>query len=125
MRRDSLRLLLLAGAIALAVLYGMELSSRGIARVYGPMENPDSPRTSATYSQGSSRTPSAAAEDWTLPPRKSSPNPIVQDREIQIPRNDRQPLVDRVSAAAAETLYGISSGGIRFVVSLFDKVTGS
>lgn len=116
MGRDSLRLLLLAGVVAFAVLYGMDLSSRGINRVYGPLEQPV-------------QTPQAREideEGWTLPPRQAeSRQPAAQDRYVVIPRPDSAPLIDRISGAAAETLHGISSGGIRFIVSLFDKVTGS
>jgi hypothetical protein len=126
MRRDSIRLLVIAGIVGLAVLYGMELSSDGISRVYGPMQDSEPGGQAAADAAGSSRVrPSASEdEDWTLPPRKSS---RYDEREtsLVIPRSDRQPLVDRVSAATAEALHDISSGGIRFVVSLFDKVTGS
>ena len=115
MRRDSVKLLVLAGIVAFAVLYGMELSSNGISRVYGPMDQPEATRQPAAADQG----------DWTLPPRATKqPLPSAND-PIVIPRNDSQPLIDRVSATAAETLHSLSSGGIRFVVSLFDKVMGS
>lgn len=123
MRRDSLRLLLLAGVVAFAVLYGMDLSSRGINRVYGPMDQQpvDDMRPQQQQSE---------IGDWTLPPRgTASRQPSSSGRspyqEPEIPRNDSQPLIDRVSGTAAETLHGLSSGGIRFIVSLFDKVTGS
>lgn len=117
MRKDSLRLLMFAGVVAFAVLYGMELSSKGISEVYGPMDQPAEPRQimNAQEEEG---------EDWTLPPQRTVSRSEYQE-EILFPRNDRQPLVDQVSAAAAKTLHTISSGGIRFVVSLFDKVTGS
>lgn len=124
MRRDSLRLLLLAGVVAFAVLYGMDLSSRGINRVYGPLDQ----QPSADMRSQQQRTEDG---DWTLPPRRttdrSQPNATERsiDQEPVIPRNDSQPLIDRVSGTAAETLHGLSSGGIRFIVSLFDKVTGS
>lgn len=116
MRNDSVKLLMLAGVIAFAVLYGMDLSTRGIERVYGPLDYPMATAPSA---------PSNASGDWTLPPRQNRPQTIVYDSGIVIPRQDKVPLIDRVSSATAKTLHEISSGGIRFVVSLFDKVTGS
>lgn len=122
MRRDSFRLLLLAGVVAFAVLYGMDLSSRGINRVYGPMDQQSdgaSPRVQQQQQDD---------EDWTLPPRPTAnrqSSSFDRSEELVIPRHDSEPLVDRVSGAAAETLHGISSGGIRFIVSLFDKITGS
>ncbi len=123
MRRDSFRLLLLAGVVAFAVLYGMDLSSRGINRVYGPMDQQPGADVRPQQQQSES-------EDWTLPPRKTtnrqqSSSARSQNQQPAIPRNDSQPLIDRVSGTAAETLHGLSSGGIRFIVSLFDKVTGS
>lgn len=115
MRNDSLKLLLLVGVVAFAVLYGMDLSSRGIERVYGPLDD------QAPTSQSASD----AGGEWTLPPRQQHPQAGMSDPRIVIPRQDRTPLIDRVSAATAKTLHEISSGGIRLVVSLFDKVTGS
>jgi len=122
-RRDSFRLLLLAGVVAFAVLYGMDLSSRGINRVYGPMDQ--QPGTDMRQQQQQSE-----SGDWTLPSRNSASRQQTssgrsQYQEPTIPRNDSEPLIDRVSGTAAETLHGLSSGGIRFIVSLFDKVTGS
>ncbi|MBW5444931.1 hypothetical protein GE107_02480 [Cohnella sp. CFH 77786] len=128
MAKDSLKLLLLAGIVGFAVLYGMELSSSGMKRVYGPMDPPEATVQSTDQ-------PDAEGDVWTLPPRNSgrghsSQNHTVQDgvredADLAIPRNDSKPLVDRVSAATAEALHSLSSGGIKFVVSLFDKVTGS
>ena len=116
-------MLLLAGVVAFAVLYGMDLSSRGINRVYGPMDQQPSADTRSQQQQ-------TEGGDWTLPPRgasnrEPSSSSRSEYREPAIPRNDSQPLIDRVSGTAAETLHGLSSGGIRFIVSLFDKVTGS
>ncbi len=116
MRRDSLRLLLLIGVVGFAVLYGMELSSSGISRVYGPLEEPSAVQESPEVSED---------EEWTLPPARTVPPGYMPDGPYAFPRDDRVPLVDRLSAATAETLHHISSGGIRLVVSLFDKVTGS
>jgi len=128
MRRDTFKLLVMALFLGFAVLYGMELSSRGIENVKGPWETKDP-------SLGSS-----SEEDWTLPPtgKKSDPstvkkrfpaageeNPFGDDSEqLGIPRNDREPIVDRVSGKTAEVLHDLSRDGIRLVVSLFDKVLG-
>lgn len=125
MRRDSLRLLLLIGVIAFAVLYGMELSSSGIKNVYGPMDQLPSQRPAEQTDDGT----------WSLPPDRTQTHPEAvpsetggtgeSDPEAYFPRTDRQPLVDRVSGTTAEALHELSSGGIRFVVSLFDRMTGS
>jgi hypothetical protein len=115
MRKDSLKLLLLAGVVAFAILYGMELSSSGISHVYGPLEQ----------TQSTVHHPVSGDGDWTLPPRRTGRDDTWEEVPAELPRNDRKPLVDRISGTAAETLHHLSSGGIRFVVSLFDGMTGS
>ncbi len=136
MRRDTFKLLVLAGIVAFAVLYGMELSSRGIENVNGKYE---------TIDQGSPDDP-AAADEWTLPSSertkqkqrtqsgaagkssgKATDMEDMNDWDAElygIPRRDHKPLSDRVSGAAAGALHSLSKGGIKFVVSIFDKVTG-
>jgi hypothetical protein len=115
-RKDTFRLLMLIGVIGFAVLYGMELASTGIHRVYGPIEDPVVGRPSPSDSDD---------EEWRLPPRHPSSSVYVQNDPYDFPRNDREPLLDRLSSATAETLHHISSGGIRLIVSLIEKVTGS
>jgi len=133
MRRDTFKLAMLAAIVAFAVLYGMELSSRGIENVNGKVISADDESLSDVE----------ATEEWVLPTRepvkqrpsssKTTDSGKLLDEEqyndwdaelYDIPRNDHKPLVDRVSGATAEALHGISKGGIKFVVSLFDKVTG-
>jgi hypothetical protein len=128
MRRDSFKLLIFAGILGFAILYGMELSSKGIESVQGSL---------------SSEEPSGASGegDWTLPAtgkaRGSAPvdsqegkwsdediAPQGDEEAPTIPRNDREPIVDRVSGRTAEVLHDLSRNGIRMVVSLFDKVLG-
>ncbi len=132
MRRDTFKLLILAGIVAFAVLYGMELSSKGIEDVNGSWETP----TLSTGEQPSTD------EEWTLPARESAqkkekaatvetrkpaddtPYYNWDEEEFGIPRFDRKPIVDRVSGKTAEVLHDLSRSGIRMVVSIFDRVTG-
>jgi len=128
-RRDSFKLLILAGVLGFAVLYGMELSSKGIENVGGSWET-----------DGSAATADGEG-DWTLPvkerrddgrlPNERRPSaapdksPLdANENEYAIPRADREPIVDRVSGKTAEVLHDLSRGGIRMIVSLFDKVLG-
>jgi len=131
MRRDFFRLLILAGILGFAVLYGMELSSKGIENVKGPWET-----ESATVEQP------VGDEDWTLPVKEPRQGAKSREQNIQppsteeglaagedgeqsgIPRADREPIVDRMSDRTAEVLHDLSRSGIRMVVSLFDKVLG-
>ncbi len=133
MRRDTFKLAMLAAIVAFAVLYGMELSSRGIEHVNGKVVSDNDDSLSDLE----------VTEEWVLPTRepakqrpssaKTTESGKLLDEEqyndwdaelYEVPRNDHKPLVDRVSGATAEALHGISKGGIKFVVSLFDKVTG-
>jgi hypothetical protein len=128
-RRDTLRLLILAGIVGFAVLYGMELSSKGIADVNG------------SWDSGGNLTGQQVPADaeWQLPPEQTpvKPTPVREepaptndpyagwDQGLnEIPRNDHEPLVDRLSGKTAEVLHDLSRNGIRFVVSIFDRVTG-
>jgi hypothetical protein len=132
MRRDTFKLLVFAAILGFAVLYGMELSSKGIENVNGSLV---SDANGQAVEEG----------DWTLPanqtPRDSqSPDQeaSAQSRreaednlndgwnvdELGIPRNDREPIVDRVSGKTADVLHDLSRNGIRMVVSIFDKVMG-
>jgi hypothetical protein len=127
MRRDTFKLLIFAGIVGFAILYGMELSSKGIETVNGPWE---------TVSPSDGGQSAAAEGDWTLPPNQTrdgerqnanpvdSPDYQWEEEEYAIPRNDREPLVDRVSGKTAEVLHDLSRNGIRMVVSIFDKVMG-
>jgi hypothetical protein len=117
MAKDSVKLLLLAGMISFAVLYGMELSSRGIHKVYGPLD--------PSQTQQPAQVPAKGEEIWRLPPSGDGNGVLSESPAEPIPSSGRKPMVDRVSGTAAETLHRLSSGGMRFVVSLFDRVTGS
>jgi len=127
MRRDTFKLLIFAGIVGFAILYGMELSSKGIETVNGPWE---------TVAPSDGGQTAAEEGDWTLPPNHSrdgerqnanavdTPGYQWEEEEYAIPRNDREPLVDRVSGKTAEVLHDLSRNGIRMVVSIFDKVMG-
>lgn len=136
MRRDSFKLLIFAGIVGFAILYGMELSSKGIQNVNGPWE---------TANPNVEEQTSSEEGDWTLPARDPTlgkrsldkePSSQAQNNvddtlyynenegELGIPRNDREPIVDRVSGKTAEVLHDLSRNGIRMVVSIFDRVMG-
>jgi hypothetical protein len=131
MRRDTFKLLVFAGIVAFAVLFGMELSSKGIENVNGPW-----PTTSQTSEQKTT-----SVDDWSLPtpepaqvnktkaaetqkPVDNTPYYDWDKEEFGIPRYDRKPIVDRVSGKTAQVLHDLSRSGIRLVVSIFDRVTG-
>lgn len=131
MRKDTFKLLLLAGIVAFAVLYGMELSTRGIENVNGRYEPTgqlqEDPDPTDEW-ELPTRQPSSTQPQTTKRPSEASELEELNDYDAElygVPRDDRKPLVDRVSGATADVLHGLSKGGIKFVVSLFDKATGS
>jgi hypothetical protein len=136
MRRDTFKLLVLAGIVAFAVLYGMDLSSKGIEDVNGPWVSP-----SPTIAKQQTST----EEEWTLPsptptrsttrgkktvssdtskPVDDTPYYNWDEEKFGIPRIDHKPIVDRVSGKTAEVLHDLSRNGIKIVVSIFNRVTG-
>lgn len=147
MRKDSVKLLLMAGGLALAIMYGMELASSGIAAVHGPLGAAGSSKGAGTVlhteddwiasdgqrSEEGTRTGSGNAADD--PARNGKKVGTSQESQREgtgtdssgpvIPRHDREPIVDRVSGKTASVLHDVSKSGIRFVVSLFEKATGS
>jgi len=134
MRRDSIKLMLLAGVVAFAVLYGMDLAGSGIQRVYGPLDNPG-----ATAEDGSGYGPAADDASAVKPDAKSAENGSASGRssryyarepegiafdnpdEPVIPRFGKEAVVDRIAGKTGEVLHDLSKEGIRMVAHLFDQ----
>jgi hypothetical protein len=124
MRRDSFKLLIFAGIVAFAVLYGMDLSSKGIENVNGPLVTNGLSADSQASVDGEWSLPAAGQGNQTSSPAVDDTPFYNWDEDPLIPRNDRKPIVDRVSGTTAKVLHDLSRNGIRIVVSIFDKVTG-
>jgi len=130
MGRDLIKLLLLAGLVGLAVLYGMELASDGIAGVYGPLDD----RDRALYRQ----TENTWRTVRDLPERISDRRAAEEAEEY---RNDgaerweagddwertawegRRPFVDKIAGEAARALSKLSREGIRTLVTVVSRAT--
>src|SRR5688572_21743379 len=132
MRKDSFKLFLFAAIMAFAVLYGMELSSKGIENVNGTMTSDETvneqtadddewpvPTKRPTQREQAELTPSDEPSD----DRDADQSPYWDDPGYDIPRNDSNPIVDRVSGTTAQVLHDLSRGGIKFVVSIFESMT--
>jgi hypothetical protein len=131
MRRETFKLLVFAGIVAFAILYGMELSSKGIENVNGPWPttSPTSDQNTTAVDEWPLPTPESAQQNKTKLPKTQKPvdNTPYYDwnkEEFGIPRFDHKPIVDRLSSKTAQVLHDLSRGGIRLVVSIFDRVTG-
>ncbi|MCC3375675.1 hypothetical protein [Cohnella sp. REN36] len=136
MGRDMLKFAVFAGLIVFAVMYGMELANSGINTVYGPV---DRSGAASTRSPQASSPPRQTADGGRSDGRYADEPPglavdgatdaadggtAVGPDGYAIPRNDHEPAVDRLAGKTAEALQSLSKGGIRFIVSLFDKVAG-
>lgn len=141
MGRDMLKFAVFAGLIVFAVMYGMELANSGINTVYGPVDRSGaasarSPQQTADggASQSAGRTASGRSDGRYAnePPGlavdgatdAAGRGTAVGSDGYAIPRDDHEPAVDRLAGKTAEALQNLSKGGIRFIVSLFDKVAG-
>ncbi len=147
MRKNPFKWLIVGGALAVIVMYGLELSTSGIARVYGPLEG------EGGYAQAPlQETDSLRAEERELTYQEKK---IAQlERELEelkrqaakggsaradessyetdsaaenrlpgIPLDDSQPTVNQLADSTSGLLQNMSSEGIRFIVSIFDGLT--
>lgn len=130
MGRDLMKLLLLAGLVGLAVLYGMELASGGISGVYGPLDEQDR----ALYRQTENtlrsvrdlpvrsvdrRGAAEAAGEWN---GESEPSDAGGDWEVTA-WEERRPIVDKIAGEAAQALSRLSREGIRTLVTVVSRAT--
>ena len=142
MRRNGWKWAVLGGALTFLILYGIEVSTAGIERIYGPIEGQP-----ATQNETVRREPSnvevimsetdrkiAALErelaelkrlasgggDFTAGSGSSSgDNPRLPG----IPYVADQPPVQKLADSTSSLLQSMSTNGIRFVVSIFDGLT--
>lgn len=131
MGRDAMKLLLFAGMIAFAVLYGMELASGGIAGVYGPMDESDRELYRQTASvlrpdaetrfTGERGQGSRWPDDGPADGRGSAG--LAAEAWDSPPWDGRRPVVDRLAGEAARVLSRLSQGGIRLIVTAFSRTT--
>lgn len=124
MSRKTWKLLLLVVAIAFIVLFGMEMSTSGIERIYGPMDG------SEHYAYDKEDRVYASETDRRIAELEKELDDIRKiayggnygaehDRLPGMPVEDDQAAVDKIADSTAGLLQSASSKGIRFVVSLF------
>lgn len=152
MRGNALKWTLLGGAIVFIVLYGIEMSSAGIERVNGSFgedseyvvnEEPDidvsedaaQESGQSYYAKKIEELEKELEETKRLVSKASGMNggidesgdssngETVNERLPGIPVQDSAPAVDKLAESASGMLQSVSSGGIRWVVSIFDGLT--
>lgn len=146
MKRNALKWTVIGGALAVIILYGIDMSSAGIERIYGPMEGVDEyaetvePEPSADAVTDFARAQqqkiaqlekelaevkrlTSLAEGSDLPPEQAGSLPEENERLPGVPLEVDQPAVNRIADSTSGLLQSMSSEGIRFVVSIFDGLT--
>jgi len=130
MGRDLIKLLLLAGLVGLAVLYGMELASDGIAGVYGPLDDRDraiyrqTENTWRTVRDLPERTLDRRAAADAEPYRDGGADALdAGDGWERTAWEGRRPFVDKIAGEAARVLSRLSREGIRTLVTVVSRAT--
>lgn len=136
MKRNGWKWALLGGAFVFIVLYGIEMSTAGIERIHGPMNEGAAPLASPiagqddvlplTYSSETERKIIALekelAEIRMLAARDelSRLSNEVNPRLLGMPYDDGEPPVNKLADSTSSLLQSVSSNSIRFVASLFE-----
>ena len=144
MKRNTLKWTVLGGAMAIIIMYGIDMSSAGIERIYGPVEGADEYTEAASPEETvNPRNELAAAQQKkiaqlekelaelkrlaSVAEAENSPEPapaesIVTENERLpgVPTPNDQPAVNRIADSTSGMLQNMSSEGIRMVVSIFD-----
>lgn len=142
MKRNALKWTVLGGAMAIIVMYGIDMSSAGIERIYGPIEGAASntevvqpeptanPVNEFAIAQQQKiaqlekelaelkRLAALAEDDYS--PESDGSLPIEYERLPGVPLEVDQPAVNRIADSTSGLLQNMSSEGIRMVVSIFD-----
>ncbi|CAM4266639.1 hypothetical protein [Paenibacillus tarimensis] len=136
MKRKPFQWALAGALLVIILLYGLEMSADGISRIYGPLDH-------AIEQQGAEaqlykdqppieHAPPENDPAAELPGLSGGtaagltgplPDPAGQGLSGYSPPSG-EASVNKAAEGAAGFLQGLSSGGIRLVVSLFDAITG-
>lgn len=142
MKQSALKWTVLGGVLVFIILYGMEMSSTGIERIYGPIEGsgassitlspqtdypeegarPSIKDTSAGLSDAAERK-IAKLEEELAEVREIAERNIRGQRLPGVTGDPDVPAVNKLADGTAGMLQSVTTSGIRFVVSLFDSVT--
>lgn len=144
MKRNTLKWTVLGGAMAIIIMYGIDMTSAGIERIYGPVEGADeytetaspeetvNPRNEFTVAQQKKiaelekelaelkRLASHAEAEYSPEPAPAESAAAENERLPGVPSQNDQPAVNRIADSTSGLLQNMSSEGIRMVVSIFD-----
>ncbi|MFD1953385.1 hypothetical protein ACFSL6_04150 [Paenibacillus thailandensis] len=138
MVKDAFKWIAVGGALVFVVLYGLEVSTSGIERIYGPIEGaaasavgsePAGAEEEERQAERMAETDAAAGAAVRIAELEKELKEIkrLAEREaiaegIKVEEDD-SPAINRLADGTADLLESVTTGGIRFVVSLFDSVT--
>ena len=138
MKHGAWKWILVGGALTVIVLFGIEMSTTGIERIYGPMDGSlETGQTGFTagiieQSNHASETERrieelerelerirelAGDEDK---PEKDWLREKLMNQEEETPVVDDQPAVDKIADSTSGLLKTASTSGIKLVANLFD-----
>ncbi|CAM3114920.1 hypothetical protein PALU110988_02155 [Paenibacillus lupini] len=141
--KGTLKWILLGGVLVFIILYGVEMSSSGIEKIYGPIDGEGT--SSAIMSQDKTRSISEedyedavestglsksaerkidALEKELKEVRKIAEESARHERLPGISSDSGEPAVNKVADGTAGLLQSVSSGSIRFIASILNSVTG-
>ncbi|OME86777.1 hypothetical protein BK120_07550 [Paenibacillus sp. FSL A5-0031] len=144
MKRNALKWTVLGGALAIIIMYGIDMSSSGIERIYGPIEGSSGyteiPQTEqnvqpvndfqkeqqqkiAQLEQELKELKRLAAYDGDTTGETAETFPAENERMPGLPLKSDQPAVNKIADSTSGLLQNMSSEGIRMVVSIFDGLT--
>jgi hypothetical protein len=142
---NALKWTVLGGAMAIIIMYGIDRSSAGIERIYGPiegvngnteMEQAEQYVQPANDFQKEQQQKIAQLEQELKELKRlasygedankaetAETLPIENERMPGIPLKNDQPAVNKIADSTSGLLQNMSSEGIRMVVSIFDGLT--
>ncbi|MFD2116147.1 hypothetical protein ACFSTH_05295 [Paenibacillus yanchengensis] len=145
MRNKSWKWVLLGAALSIVVLYGIEISTAGIERIYGPLEQEQLPPTSVVPSE--QQLPADTMPELTETERrivelekeieklkimtqteqKTVIEPIAEEREyvqqeeqLIMELEPNEATVNKLADSASGMLQSASNSSIKFIVSIFE-----
>lgn len=125
-KRQSWKWLLLGGSLTFLVLFGMELSTKGIESIYGPMENGESQAPAVieeTYADDTERRIAELERELAeIRELAYGESGLGSERLPGMPYTEDHPAVNKLADSASGALQSASSKGIRFVVSFFEGI---
>ncbi|MBM7565616.1 hypothetical protein [Paenibacillus sacheonensis] len=140
MRRQTWKNAFVGGTVALIVLFGIDIATSGIERIYGPVDGAGGNGGAAIATQpAAERLPEnevAPVQQLTVSDAQHGRTEEEIRREYErkleeelakrlpgLPDMRSQSTVNQVADGTAGALQSISSKGIRLVVSFFERVT--